>query len=119
MRNGISIMLMVLLIILIGLFVFLGRDLVFDLIIYFGVGTAMLTGLVSLFLGSLLTIRGWGRRMILLGGSGLLMTGIALILFPNLAARVLITAGGVMTALAGCLVILFALTLRQETGHPL
>jgi hypothetical protein len=105
--------------ILTGLSVFLWRDLVFDLIIYAGAGIAMLTGLLLLFLGSILSIRGWGRRMILLGGSGLLITGIALILFPNLAARVLVTAGGVMTALAGCLAILFALTLRQETGNPL
>lgn len=98
---------------LIGLLVFLRRDLVFDLIIYFGAAIAMLAGLFLLFLGSLLSLRGWVRRVILLGGSGLLLTGIALVLFPALVTRILIVAGGAMLAGTGCIAIYFALSIRK------
>ena len=98
---------------LFGLFVFLRRDLVFDLIIYFGAAIAVLAGLLLLFLGSLLSLRGWVRWVILLGGSGLFLTGIALVLLPALVTRILIASGGATIAGTGCIAIYFALSLRE------
>ena len=104
--------------ILLGILVFLRRDLVFDLIIYFGAAIAVLAGLLLLFLGSILSLGGWVRWVILLGGSGLFLTGIALVLLPALVTRILIASGGVMIAGTGCIVIYFALSLRKpaQTG---
>jgi len=103
---------------LIGLLVFLRRDLVFDLIIYFGAAIAMLAGLFLLFLGSILSLGGWVRRVILLGGSGFFLTGIALVIFPALVTRILIAAGGLMIAGTGCIAIYFALSLREPVSRP-
>jgi len=102
--------------ILLGLLVFLRRDLVFDLIIYFGVAIAMVAGLFLLFLGSILSLGGWVRRVIFLGGSGFFLTGIALVLFPALVTRILIAAGGAMIAGTGCIAIYFALSTREPVS---
>ena len=99
--------------ILVGLLIFLRRDIIFDLIIYSGAAVAMLAGLFFLFLGGILSIHGWGRRVILLGGSGFFLTGIALVIFPELVTRILITAGGLMIAGTGCLAIYYALSTRE------
>ncbi|MDD1664106.1 MAG: hypothetical protein LUQ32_02020 [Methanomicrobiales archaeon] len=104
--------------ILIGLLVFLRRDLVFDLIIYFGAAIAMLAGLFLLFLGSILSLRGWVRWVIFIGGSGLFLTGIALALFPALVTRILIAAGGLVIAGTGCIAIYLALSTREPVTRP-
>ncbi|MDD1664915.1 MAG: hypothetical protein LUQ32_06135 [Methanomicrobiales archaeon] len=104
--------------ILVGLLVFLKRDLVFDLIIYFGAAIAMLAGLFLLFLGGILSLRGWVRLVILLGGSGFFLTGIALALFPALVTRILIAAGGLMIAGTGCIAIYLALFTREPVLRP-
>jgi len=104
--------------ILVGLLVFLKRDLVFDLIIYFGAAIAMLAGLVLLFLGGILSLRGRVRLVILIGGSGLFLAGIALALFPALVTRILIAAGGLMIAGTGCITLYLALSARALVLRP-
>jgi hypothetical protein len=99
--------------ILVGLLVFLRRDIIFDLIIYFGAAVAMLAGLFLLFLGGILSIRGWVRRVILLGGIGFFLTGIAIVIFPALVSRILVAAGGMMIAGTGCIAIYYALSMRE------
>ncbi len=61
--------------ILIGILVFLNRDLVFDLIIYLGAAIAVVCGLFLLVIGGLLSVEGWGRRAFLLAGAVLLVAG--------------------------------------------
>jgi hypothetical protein len=104
--------------ILVGLLVFIRRDIIFDLIIYSGAAVAMLAGLFFLFLGGILSIHGWVRRVILLGGSGFFLTGIALVIFPTLVTRILIAAGGMMIAGTGCIAIYYALSLREPLRGP-
>jgi hypothetical protein len=104
--------------ILMGLLVFLERDLVFDLIIYLGAVLAILGGLFLLFIGGLLSVHGWGRRVFLGGGAGLLLSGIALLLFPALVTRILLAAGGAVIAGAGCGILLFALIRKREIQPP-
>jgi hypothetical protein len=102
---------------LMGILVFLRRDLVFVLIIYFGAVAATLAGLFLLFLGSILTLRGWVRWVILLAGGGLFLTGITLVLFPVPVTRILIDAGGAMIAGTGCIAVYFALSFREPAAH--
>ena len=98
--------------IMIGILTFLWRDLVFDLIIYLGATIAILAGLFFLFIGGLSSLHGWGRRVLLGGGAVFLLIGIALVLFPVLVTRVLLTAGGAVIAGAGCVAIFFAFVRR-------
>jgi hypothetical protein len=104
--------------ILIGILVFLERDLVFDLIIYLGTVIAILGGLFLLFIGGLLSVRGWGRRVFIGGGAGLLLAGSALLLFPNLITRILLASGGAVIAGTGCGILLFTLVREREIKHP-
>jgi hypothetical protein len=104
--------------IMVGILVFLRRDLVFHLIIYLGAGIAILAGLLLLFIGGLLSVHGWVRRVFLGGGAGLLLSGSALLIFPTLVTRILITTGGAVIAGAGCLVILISLLEKSEVEHP-
>jgi len=103
--------------ILVGILVFLNRDLVFDLIIYLGAAIAFACGLLLLVVGGLLSIEGWGRRAFLWGGAVLLATGIALALFPDLVTRILIGAGGAVLAGAGCVILFFSLRRSHEIPH--
>jgi uncharacterized membrane protein HdeD (DUF308 family) len=102
-----------------GILAFLRRDLVADLIIYLAAAIAILSGIFLLFIGGLLSIRGWGRRAFLWGGTVLLIMGIALALFPGLAARLLLISFGVALLAAGCAVLLRALTARRKAVHRL
>jgi hypothetical protein len=102
---------------LIGILVFLSRDLVFDLIIYFGAAAAMLAGLFLLLLGSIISHRGWVRWVILLGGIGFFLTGIALVLFPAMVTRILIAAGGLMIMGTGFIAIYLALSMREPVSR--
>jgi hypothetical protein len=104
--------------IMIGILVFLRRDLVFHLIIYLGAVIAILAGLFLFFVGGLLSVHGWVRRVFFGGGAGLLLAGISLLLFPALVTRILITAGGAVIAGAGCLAILISLLQKAGIGHP-
>ncbi|HXW99149.1 MAG TPA: hypothetical protein VEI51_05455 [Methanomicrobiales archaeon] len=103
--------------ILFGVAVIFRHDLVLDLIIYAGAFVAILIGLALLAVGLLLSLGGWIRWAILLGGLGFLASGAALALFPDLVSRVLVTAGGAMIALCGCLAIWLALGMRRD-GRP-
>ena len=102
----------------VGLLVLFRREIIFDLLIYSGALVAGIAGLALLFLGGLLSVGGWARRFILLGGAALLVAGVALVLFPGLVARLLVTAAGVVTALAGCIALWFALAMRREATLP-
>jgi hypothetical protein len=99
---------------ILGLLALLRRDLVFDLVIYLGAVIAILAGLFLLFIGSLLSLQGWGRRVFLWGGTGILLAGISLALFPALVARLLIAAGGAVITGAGCGVLFLAFSRRRE-----
>jgi hypothetical protein len=94
--------------ILSGILALLRRDLVLDLIIYLGAAMAILAGLFLVFMGSLLSVRGPVRRGFLGAGGALLITGVALALFPGPVARFLLAAGGAVLAAAGCAALLFA-----------
>ncbi|MDD1661756.1 MAG: hypothetical protein LUO97_01410 [Methanomicrobiales archaeon] len=103
---------------LVGLLVILWRDLAFDLIIFSGAAMGMLAGLFLLFLGSILSLSGWIRGVILIGGGGFFLTGIALVLFPALVAHILIVAAGLLLAGTGCLAISLALSMRAPATGP-
>jgi uncharacterized membrane protein HdeD (DUF308 family) len=105
--------------IMMGILAFLRQDIVADLILYLTAAIAILSGILFLFIGGLLSVRGWGRRAFLGGGTVLLLMGIALALFPGLAARLLLASFGLALLTAGCAALLLAFTSRGKAMHRL
>jgi hypothetical protein len=100
-----------------GILAFLRRDLVFDLVLSFGAGLVTIAGILLLLLGSILSVRGWARRLVLGGGIVLFIAGIALFIFPTLVARILLSAMGTVIAGAGFAAFFSAFLPGRELPH--
>jgi hypothetical protein len=103
--------------IIIGILAFLRRDLVLDLILSLAATLSILAGLFLLFLGGLLPVQGWGRRVFLGAGAAFLIAGMALFLFPGPVARVLLVTGGAVIVGTGCAALFLAISRRRD-GLP-
>ncbi|MGE5831519.1 MAG: DUF308 domain-containing protein [Methanomicrobiales archaeon] len=101
--------------ILVGILAFLRRDLVADLIIYLAAGIFVLLGAFLLFIGGLLSSRGWGRRAFLWVGLALLAGGIVLAVFPGEVARAILAAGGALLIVAGAAALLVSYAGRRSS----
>ena len=96
-----------------GILTLLRRDLVADLLVYLAAGIAILSGVFLIFIGGLLSLRGWGRRAFLLGGLALLAGGILLAVFPGEVVRAILSTGGVLLMAAGAAILLVSAAGRR------